>query len=258
MKRYFIQCSFWGKAYKGWQKQPEKPSIQASLDQAISTALQENIEVMGAGRTDTGVHAKKFIAHFDTTSDLKNTYPNLIYKLNTILPHDIAVQDIFEVSLHQHARFDAVSRTYQYRISTQKNPFEKDSAYYIKNSLDVKLMHKCVQQLTSFHNFKSFSKVKTAVKNFNCNIISTNILVDGDVITIELTANRFLRNMVRAISGTLVDVGLGKNTFEDFINIIKSEDRRNAGKSVPAKGLYLTEIVYPYPLNSIYGSKQDR
>jgi len=253
MKRYFLQCSFWGQDYVGWQKQPNQPSIQTSIDTALSMALREPIEVMGAGRTDTGVHAKKFIAHFDTNTDLNSKDSNFIYKLNTILAEDIAVQDIFEVDLNSHARFDAVSRTYQYRISTQKDPFEKDSAHHIKNSLDVKLMHNCARQLTSFHNFRSFSKVKTSVNNFNCDLMSAEIKTHHHLLIIELTANRFLRNMVRAISGTLIDVGLGKTTYEEFISIVKSEDRRRAGKSVPAKGLYLTDIVYPYPLNSIYG-----
>ena len=254
MKRYFLQCSFFGKAYVGWQKQPDKSSIQTCLDLALTTILQEKIEVMGAGRTDTGVHAKYFIAHFDTLYDLRD-FPNLIYKLNNVLPQDIAVQDIFEVEIQHHARFDAISRTYQYRITTKKNPFEIDSAYYIKNDLDVKLMHKCAQQLKSFSNFKSFSKVKTAVKTFECDVIDVQVKNNESMVIFEITANRFLRNMVRAVTGTLIDVGLGKNTYEDFKNIIKSQDRRNAGKSVPAKGLYLTNIVYPYPLKSIYGQK---
>ena len=254
LKRYFLQCSFWGKAYVGWQKQPDKSSIQSCLDQALSTIFQEQIEVMGAGRTDTGVHAKYFIAHFDTEKVLQKM-PNLIYKLNTVLPKDIAIQDVFEVEINAHARFDATSRKYQYRITTRKNPFEIDSAYYIKNDLDVKLMHKCAQQLTAFSNFKSFSKVKTAVKTFNCKVMNAEVQNDGDIIVFEITANRFLRNMVRAITGTLIDVGLGKTSEEKFIEIIKSEDRREAGKSVPAHGLYLTHIAYPYALKSIYGKE---
>ncbi len=254
MKRYFIQCSFWGKAYVGWQKQPNKPSIQTCLDNALSVALQENIEVMGAGRTDTGVHAKYFIAHFDTEQKLKD-FTNLIFKLNTILPKDIAIQDIFDVNLQNHARFDATSRTYQYRITTVKNPFEVSSAYYIKNQLDVKLMHKCAEQLTTFSNFKSFSKVKTAVKTFNCEVYAAKVYNQEAVVIFEISANRFLRNMVRAITGTLVDIGLGKTSYDEFINIIKSKDRREAGKSVPAHGLYLTHIGYPYALKSIYDKK---
>lgn len=251
MNRYYLQCSFWGKAYVGWQKQPDKQSVQTCLDLALSTVLQDKIEVMGAGRTDTGVHAHYFIAHFDVGYDLQN-FSNLIYKLNTILPSDIAIQDIFVVEPHNHARFDAVSRTYQYRICTKKNPFEIHSAYYIKNQLDVKLMHKCAQRLLAFSNFKSFSKVKTNVKTFECHVTNAQVKSLDNIIIFEISANRFLRNMVRAITGTLIDVGLGKNTYEDFINIINSNDRRNAGKSVPAHGLYLTKIVYPYPLKSIY------
>jgi len=250
-RRYFLQCSFWGQNYAGWQKQPDQKSVQSSIDEALSTALQKNVEVMGAGRTDTGVHAKYFVAHFDTKINLKDI-SNLIYKLNNILPKDIAAQDIFEVDLQSHARFDATQRTYQYHITTRKNPFVLHSAYHIKNDLDVKLMHKCAQQLPSFSNFKSFSKVKTAVKTFNCEVLNARVKPKDDLVIFEITANRFLRNMVRALTGTLIDVGLGKNNLEDFISIIKSKDRRNAGKSVPAKGLYLTDIVYPYTLKSIY------
>jgi tRNA pseudouridine38-40 synthase len=253
-RRYFLQCSFWGEAYVGWQKQPEMLSIQTCLDKGLSTVLQENIEVMGAGRTDTGVHATYFIAHFDAHANLSED-KNLIYKLNNVLPNDIAVQDLFEVKLEHHARFDAITRSYQYRITTKKNPFELRSANYIKNDLDVKLMHKCAQQLLSFSNFKSFSKIKTAVKTFECQIEHAEVKSEDDLVVLNITANRFLRNMVRAISGTLIDVGLGKNTFEDFIHIIEAQDRKKAGKSVPAKGLYLTNIIYPYPLISIYAKK---
>jgi tRNA pseudouridine38-40 synthase len=253
-RRYFFQCSFWGKNYSGWQKQPDQKSVQSSINEALSTAIQENIEVMGAGRTDTGVHAKYFIAHFDTESNLTKV-PNFIYKLNNILPADIAAINIFEVDNESHARFDAVQRSYEYLITTRKDPFVLNSAYYIKNDLDVKLMHMCAQQLTSFSNFKSFSKVKTAVKTYNCNVINAEVRSKDDMVIFEITANRFLRNMVRAITGTLIDVGLGKKTIEDFESIIKSQDRRNAGKSVPAKGLYLTDIVYPYKLKSIYEQK---
>ncbi|NBC58099.1 MAG: tRNA pseudouridine(38-40) synthase TruA [Bacteroidetes bacterium] len=252
LKRYFLECSYLGQNYVGWQKQPDQKSVQTTIDEALSTVLQENLEVMGAGRTDTGVHAKYFIAHFDTETALEHT-ENLIYKLNTVLPADIAVQNIYRVNANHHARFDAVSRSYQYRIATQKNPFEITSAYYIKNALDVKLMHKCAQRLLDFSNFKSFCKVKTAVNTFECDVIEAEVKnLKDDLVVFNISANRFLRNMVRAITGTLIDVGLGKTHYEDFINIIKSQDRRKAGKSVPAHGLYLTDIKYPYPLKSIY------
>ncbi len=251
LKRYFIQCSFFGQDYVGWQKQPNQKSVQSTIDEALSTVLQEQIEVMGAGRTDTGVHAKFFIAHFDTTQNL-NDLKNLIYKINTVLPADIAFQNIYNVEAHNHARFDALSRSYQYRICTKKNPFETHSSYYIKNDLDVKLMHKCAQRLLDFSNFKSFSKVKTAVNTFECDVMKADVIKQNNLVVFNITANRFLRNMVRAITGTLIDVGLGKTTYKDFINIIQSQDRRKAGKSVPAHGLYLTGIKYPYILKSIY------
>ncbi|WP_445159202.1 tRNA pseudouridine(38-40) synthase TruA [Mesohalobacter salilacus] len=241
-----------GQDYVGWQKQPDQKSVQSTIDKALSTILQEHIEVMGAGRTDTGVHAKYFIAHFDSKQNL-NQFNNLIYKINTVLPTDIAAQNIYNADAHHHARFDALSRSYQYRICTRKNPFEIHSAYYIKNDLDVKLMHKCAQRLLVFSNFKSFSKVKTAVNTFECDVIKAEVKKQqDDLVVFNISANRFLRNMVRAITGTLIDVGLGKTNYEEFINIIKSQDRRRAGKSVPAQGLYLTDIKYPYPLKSIY------
>lgn len=255
LKRYFLECSFLGQNYVGWQKQPDQKSVQSTIDEALSTVLQEDIEVMGAGRTDTGVHAKYFIAHFDSKQELK-TLKNLIYKINTVLPDDISAHDIYTVDSDHHARFDALSRSYQYRICIEKNPFEIDSAYYIKNDLDVKLMHKCAQRLLDFSNFKSFSKVKTAVKTFECDVMKAEVKKQKDsIVVFDISANRFLRNMVRAITGTLIDVGFGKTTYDEFINIIKSRDRRNAGKSVPAQGLYLTHITYPYPLKSIYEQK---
>ena len=254
MKRYFIQCSFWGEHYCGWQKQPDSPSIQSALDHGLSTVFQENIEVMGAGRTDTGVHAKYFIAHFDAETDVEQQ-PNLIYKLNNILPHDIAVQNIFGVSPNNHARFDATSRQYQYRISPVKNPFEIHTACLIKNELDVKLMHKCAKTLCGFSNFKSFSKTKTAVNNFECNVMDARVYQENGIVIFEISANRFLRNMVRAITGTLINVGLGKTSYEEFIGIVQAQDRKKAGKSVPAHGLYLTAINYPYQLNPIHERK---
>ena len=251
MRRYFLQCSFWGENYCGWQKQPDAPSIQSAIDEAISTVLQEPIEVMGAGRTDTGVHARYFMAHFDAKSDLKQI-PNFIYKLNNVLPEDIAAQHIYEVAGDHHARFDATSRQYQYRITPKKNPFEIRTACLIKNNLDVKLMHKCASSLCGFSNFKSFSKTKTAVNNFECNIMNARVFIEKDIVIFEISANRFLRNMVRAITGTLIDVGLGKTSHQEFIDIVNARDRKRAGKSVPAHGLYLTAITYPYQLNPLY------
>jgi tRNA pseudouridine38-40 synthase len=169
-----------------------------------------------------------------------------------VLPEDIAVQNVFKVEAQQHARFDATSRQYQYRITTKKNPFEIRTACLIKNSLDVKLMHKCASSLCGFSNFKSFSKTKTAVNNFECNIMNARVFIEKDIVIFEIAANRFLRNMVRAIAGTLIDVGLGKTTFDEFIDVVKAQDRKRAGKSVPAHGLYLTNIIYPYSLNPLY------
>ena len=240
--RYFIELSYFGKNYHGWQIQPDASSIQEELNKAISVVLQEKNSVVGAGRTDTGVHASQMFAHFDSDTILDK---NIVFKLNSVLPEDIVVYQVEKVNDEKHARFDALTRSYEYNIWLGRNPFLLDTSWQLSHQkLDVNAMNEAAKILLEFENFQAFSKVKTEVKTFNCNVTKAVWIVNGNELVFHITANRFLRNMVRAIVGTLVDVGKHKITKEDFRNIILSKDRSNAGLSVPAKGLFLTEITY--------------
>jgi len=241
--RYFVAFSYFGQAYHGWQRQPNALSVQQLMEESLSTLLKSTISLVGAGRTDAGVHAKNMYAHFDF-QEIKNL-AELTYRLNAFLPEDIAVQKISEVPADAHARFDALERTYEYWIVQQKNPFYKDRAYYIKHILDIPAMNKAAGILLEHDDFECFSKSNTDVKTYLCKIKSATWNLTGDKLVFTITADRFLRNMVRAIVGTLLDVGLGKMTPEDVKTIIKSKDRSTAGASVPAKGLYLTKVLYP-------------
>ncbi|PQJ76002.1 tRNA pseudouridine(38-40) synthase TruA [Polaribacter gangjinensis] len=240
--RYFIEFSYNGKKYHGWQIQPEAISVQEKLNDAISTIFRKKIEVVGAGRTDTGVHASQMYAHFDVENEIAE---DIVFKLNSILPDDIAVYQVFLVDDQKHARFDAVSRTYQYKIWLGRNPFLLDFSWQI-HSLKPNLtkMNEAAKLLMEYEDFQCFSKVKTNVHTFNCNIFEAFWVQNGNELTFTISANRFLRNMVRAIVGTLIDVGLDKISIDDFRKIIESKNRSNAGLSVPAKGLFLTNIKY--------------
>ncbi len=242
--RYFIEFAYNGKNYHGWQSQPNATSVQETLGKAISVILRSEIELMGAGRTDTGVHAKQMFAHFDTEETLENDF--LVAKLNSYLPKDIVIYRIIQVSEEAHARFDAVKRTYEYHIHTYKNAFENESSWYVFQNLDLEKMNSAAKMLFDFQDFQCFSKVNTDVKTYNCKIIEANWQQKGEKLIFTIAADRFLRNMVRAIVGTLVEIGSGKKALEDFKNIIESKDRTQAGTSVPAHGLYLTKVEYPY------------
>lgn len=234
--------SYHGKNYHGWQIQPEANSIQSELNNALSTVLQEEVQVVGAGRTDTGVHALQMIAHFDS-----NTAPdkNTIYKINSVLPNDIVVNDLFQLAADKHARFDAITRSYEYRIWLGRNVFLLDTTLQVHHQkIDVPLMNEACKSLLKYQDFKAFSKVQTEVHTFLCDISKACWIQEGNALTFYITANRFLRNMVRAIVGTLLEVGLHKITIEEFEKIIENKDRSNAGTSVPAKGLFLTEVTY--------------
>lgn len=241
--RYFIELSYNGNAYHGWQNQPNALSVQEVIEKALSTILGEATSIMGAGRTDTGVHAKQMFAHFDSYIVFELT--DLIYKLNSFLPKDIAIRDIFKVKDEVHSRFDAISRTYLYRISLKKNVFTFNSVYYVKQSVDVIKMNEAAKILLEYKDFQCFSKSNTDVKTYNCDILKAEWVFINDELHFVIKANRFLRNMVRAIVGTMINVGLGKLTINDVHNIIKSKNRSEAGYSVPAHGLYLLNIAYP-------------
>lgn len=240
--RFFIQFSYFGKQYHGWQRQPNAITVQEVLEKAMSTILNQTIVLTGAGRTDAGVHAKQMYAHFDIAS---LEIENLEYKLNSYLPDDIAVQKIVAVQHDAHARFNATARTYEYWIRQEKDPFASDTAHYIKQPLDIAAMNTAAKILLIEEDFECFSKSNTDVYTYLCTITRAEWTRNKENLVFTITANRFLRNMVRAIVGTLLEVGKGKLTVNDVNTIIKSKDRANAGVSVPAKGLYLTQVLYP-------------
>ena len=241
--RFFIQFSYFGKAYHGWQNQPNAITVQEVLENAMSKLLNSPISVMGAGRTDTGVHAKEMYAHFDV--EHLTEIPELLFRLNSYLPNDIAVQRIFEVKDDAHARFNATARTYEYHISKTKDPFIMDMAHFIWKDLDLAKMNTAAEFLIGKKDFECFSKSNTDVFTNICDLREAKWVVENDKLIFTITADRFLRNMVRAVVGTLLNVGVGKYSTDYVNTILKSKDRTMAGASVPAKGLYLTSIVYP-------------
>ncbi|MDR0660705.1 MAG: tRNA pseudouridine(38-40) synthase TruA [Prevotellaceae bacterium] len=250
MPRYFIQLSYNGAAYHGWQVQENANSVQAELNKALFTYLREPIETIGAGRTDTGVHAKFYLAHFDSMNkELDSNIPHLLYKLNCLLPEDISVFGLKKMHSDAHARFDATARTYKYYICKTKNPFFNEFAYSLYIPLDINAMNKAAQLLFGYTDFTSFSKLHTDVKTNNCKITFAEWTEEADnTLVFTITADRFLRNMVRAIVGSLLDVGKGKISIEEFRKIIEQKDRGKTGMSAPAKGLFLTNISYPYDI----------
>ena len=241
--RFFIEFSYNGSNYHGWQRQPFQTSIQERFEDCISKILSSNISLTAAGRTDTGVHAKKMFAHFDY--DKEFDFLKTIHQLNSFLPNDISVRNIFRVNDDDHARFSALSRTYRYVLINRKDPFMQKRAYLLKNKLDIKKMNEACKYLLSNDDFKSFSKSKTDVKTYICDIQEASwTQVDDDTFIFKIKANRFLRNMVRAIVGTLIEVGQNIITIDQFNDVILSKNRAKAGYSVPAHGLYLTDVEY--------------
>lgn len=246
MPRYFLKLSYNGANYHGWQLQENSNTVQAEVEKALSTLLGNKIDVTGAGRTDTGVHAREYFAHFDIKEKLeKKNNADLIYRMNAILPDDISVHDIIPVTDDAHARFSAISRTYKYYISRSKNPFARENSWNIFGKLDVKRMHEATKILLEYNDFTSFAKLHSDVKTNNCKITKAEWKNEKELLVFTITADRFLRNMVRAIVGTLIDVGKGKISVDDFRKIIEAKNRGDAGYSVPAKGLFLEKIKYP-------------
>ena len=241
--RYFIKISFRGTNFHGWQVQPNVPTLQATLEQDLGLLLGENVKLTGCGRTDTGVHASRYYAHFDT--GLMNLERDDLFRINNKLPDDIVIHGIIPVRQEAHARFSAISRTYRYHIQRTKQAFRRDMAHYIYGQLDVKGMQKAAGILKEYKDFTSFSKVDTDTKNNFCRIDLAEWIEEGDMLTFTIKADRFLRNMVRAIVGTMLEIGFGKLDPEGFRKIIESRDRSSAGTSAPAKGLFLTDIEYP-------------
>jgi tRNA pseudouridine38-40 synthase len=243
MQRYFIKLAYSGSPFNGWQIQPNAPTVQEELEKALFTVLRQKINVVGCGRTDTGVHASEFFAHFET--DLDFDVSKLPFKLNCIIPFEIAIYDIWKVSADFHARFTATSRTYHYFINQVKDPFNFNKSWYLHQDLDLDKMNEACQYLLGEQDFTSFSKLHTQTRTNICTVTEAKWVQVGHQIRFTVTANRFLHNMVRAIVGTSVNVGKGKITPKDFNEIIAAKSRQKAGASVPAHGLFLVGIGYP-------------
>lgn len=242
--RYFIKFAYNGTLYHGWQSQPNAVTVQETLEKALSLLFKKHIELVGAGRTDTGVHAKEMYAHFDFNEQLETDF--WIPKLNSYLPKDIVIYEIIPVTAEAHARFDATSRTYEYYIHSFKDAFLTDLSWYHYYPLDLERMNEAASTLLEYTDFECFSKTNTDVFTYNCKITEAFWQKKGNQLIFTITADRFLRNMVRAIVGTLINIGQGKIEVAQLQKIIESKKRSEAGFSAPAHGLYLTQIKYPY------------
>ncbi len=243
-QRYFIQLSFKGTHFHGWQKQENAQSVQELVEKSLSLLLHNNFEVVGAGRTDTGVHAKYYIAHFDSPLEIDDK-EKFLYQLNQMLPYEIAIQGIKPVIATAHARFDAVSRTYEYHIVHEKDPFEKETSLLLFSKPDLTLLSQACKTLFEYSDFTSFCKLHSDNKTNICKIHEAYWHYEEKKLIYTIKADRFLRNMVRAITGTMLDIGFGKVSIEEFRKIIELKDRSKAGNSAPAHGLFLTGIEYP-------------
>jgi tRNA pseudouridine38-40 synthase len=243
--RYFIFLSFKGTNYHGWQIQPGSVSVQEIIDKALSLITGEKISTTGAGRTDAGVHASFYCAHFDTDQGGLAEWKNITYRINSYLPSDISITGIRKVRPETNARFSAISRTYKYFITTKKDPFVTDTAWYIPRPPDIVIMNRASSILLSENDFTSFARLHSDNKTNICKIFSAFWKTEDDKIIFTIKADRFLRNMVRAIVGTMAEVGRGKIDIADFYEIIRARNRSAAGTSAPARGLFLTDIEYP-------------
>lgn len=246
--RYFLTLAYNGTSFHGWQRQPNATSVQQTLEEALTTLLRKPIAITGAGRTDTGVHAKEMMAHFEGDLSLEEE-ENLPYLLNRFLQEEIVIYRLDKVKADAHARFDATARTYEYHLGFQKKPFKQQLYYYFHQPVSLEKMSEAAQILLEYEDFEAFAKTHSDVKTFLCNVTRADWESTAEGAIFTITANRFLRNMVRAIVGTLLEIGTGKIEVADMHKIIQSKNRGEAGFSVPAAGLYLTEIQYP---KSIY------
>ena len=241
--RYFVTLAYDGTNFHGWQIQPNSNSVQEEMERGLKILLQQEVKIVAAGRTDTGVHAKKMVAHFDCENKIDDT-EDFVLRWNSLLPKDVSVFSLEQVADDSHARFSALSRKYEYHISCVKNPFlENYSARF--GELDFEKMEKASKCLFDYTDFTSFCKVHTDALTRDCSIMQVYWEKRGEVWVFTIEANRFLRNMVRAIVGTLVAVGRGRISEEDFCKIIESKNRGAAGTSAPAKGLFLVDVTYP-------------
>ena len=241
--RYFVELRYDGAAYCGWQRQPQMPTVQHTIEKSLTKLLRTPTDIFGAGRTDTGVNASYYVAHFDT--DVQVNITQLLYKLNMMLPKDIGIFSITQVADTAHARFAAMEREYTYFISHHKNPFRRHSAWLYYVPLDVDAMNQAASKLLNYSDFTSFAKLNSNNKTNICRIIDARWSVEEDgVLRFTIRADRFLRNMVRSIVGTLVDVGRGRYTVDEFCKIVEAKDLRLSSAGAPAQGLFLSDVVY--------------
>lgn len=241
--RYFFEIAYNGKKYNGWQSQPNVMTVQTLVEVSLSKVLRSETKIVGSGRTDTGVQCEQQYFHADIEKSLDAD--DMIIKMNSILPRDIAIHSIRKVKPDANARFDAIERTYRYQITRVKNPFLEGLAWHFFKPINIETMNKAAALLVGEHDFECFSKVHTDVNHFLCTIKKAEWKQEGKMLTFKITANRFLRGMVRAIVGTLLDVGTGKISMKEFQLIIHSKDRKRASANVPPYGLYLTKVKYP-------------
>lgn len=245
MQRFFIYLKYDGTAYHGWQVQPNARSVQAELERALTTLLRTETPVVGAGRTDTGVHARMMAAHFDTEAEVDS--PQLVYKLNRLLPRDIAVDRVEAVAADKHARFSATARTYHYYVHTRKEPFLRGYSFELPYALDFDLMNRAAAVLTGVDDFAAFCKSNSDAKTTLCRVTEARWVQDSETQWhFRIRANRFLRNMVRAVVGTLIEVGRGRMSLEQFAQVIAGRNRQQAGESVPGNALFLERIEYNF------------
>jgi tRNA pseudouridine38-40 synthase len=240
--RYFLDISYKGTAFHGWQKQPNAHTVQESLEDAMKVVLRQPVDLTGSGRTDTGVHALQQMVHFDIDRSLDQDF---IYKLNHILPESIVANRLYRVPEQSHARFDAVSRSYEYHIHTSKDPFVLQQSYWVRPKIDIDRLNAAARYLMGKQDFCSFSKVHTDVAHFTCEVTEARWEQQGNKVVFHVTANRFLRGMVRALVGTMLEVGIGKKDPQWIKEILDAKDRKAAGRAVDPEGLFLTRIVYP-------------
>lgn len=243
--RYFAEISFKGTNYHGWQIQKNAISVQEVLNEKFSSILREGIQVTGAGRTDTGVHALYYVGHFDSKKDNLHTDSSFLYHFNQFLPSDISVYRILSVKNDAHARFSAISRTYEYWICRRKNPFLKEYAWMLYRNLNVETMQRACKYLLGKHDFSSFCKGHSGARTHLCAVETAEWTEKEDILIFRITADRFLRNMVRAIVGTMIEIGKETLSPEKLYDILQTHNRSEAGESVPPQGLFLTRIIYP-------------
>lgn len=245
MHRYFAQIAYKGSAYHGWQEQPNALTVQELVNKALSTVTRQKVDTTGCGRTDTGVHASQFFLHFDLDSPIDDV-EKALFQLNALLPHDIRTYLLIEVEATSHARFDAIKRSYSYYIFRKPSAFLQEFGWYFNRPLELEKMNTAAHLCLNHVDYACFGKSGGQQFTNNCTITECKWIEEGEILRFTVSANRFLRGMVRAMVGTFIDVGLNKISIEDFKTILENGDRGQAGQSVPPQGLFLEEIVYPY------------